>query len=84
MSLSFPEKVKGFLLNPVETFHKVAPEDPGETIKYFLCIVIFYAIMATILMIAGFFSHPILEVPSDPLVEPLLVVAWGSSYSSLP
>ena len=77
MTLSIPEKIKGFILNPVETFRMVAPEDPGETIKYFLCIVVFYAILATVLMIAGFFTHPVLGVPSDPLVEPLLVVAWG-------
>ena len=77
MSLSILEKIKGFLLQPAESFRKVRPEEPGETIKYFMIIAIFYSIMSTIMTAASIFTHPFLGAPQDPLVEPLLIISWA-------
>ncbi|HUU75288.1 MAG TPA: YIP1 family protein [Methanoregulaceae archaeon] len=77
MTLSFIEKIKGFLFNPRESFQKVRAEEPGETIKYFMIIAVFYSIMATIMTVANVFTHPFIGTPQDPLLEPLLILSWA-------
>lgn len=47
--MDFIELVKGFLLSPTETFRKVRPADLGETLKYYLILVVIYTILSVII-----------------------------------
>lgn len=50
--MGFGEKVKGFLLSPVETFQKVKDEDLGPLLKYFVILVLIYSILMAIITVA--------------------------------
>ncbi|WOF17142.1 hypothetical protein F1737_10860 [Methanoplanus sp. FWC-SCC4] len=54
MVSDFPDKVKGFLLNPVETIQQHREEEFGDAFKYFLMILAINAILSGILIMAGF------------------------------
>lgn len=44
-NLGFVDKVKGFILNPIETFQKVREEGLGEGLRYFVIWIIIYGIL---------------------------------------
>ncbi len=48
MPLNLVEKVKGFLMNPVESFRKARGDSLGETFQYFIILLVIYAILATL------------------------------------
>ncbi len=48
MPLNLVERVKGFLLNPIETFQKARPDALGYAFKYFIILLVIYAILSTI------------------------------------
>ncbi|MDD1718322.1 MAG: YIP1 family protein [Methanoregulaceae archaeon] len=52
MPLDMVEKVKGFLLNPVESFQKARGDSLGETFLYFVILLVIYAILAAIVSLA--------------------------------
>ncbi|KAA0017425.1 MAG: hypothetical protein FE037_00760 [Thermoplasmata archaeon] len=49
--MGFGEKVKGFLLSPVETFQKVKDEDLGPLMKYFVILTLIFSILMAVIMI---------------------------------
>jgi hypothetical protein len=51
--MDFIELVKGFLLSPAETFRKVRPSDLGETLKYYLILVVIYTILSVIISLVA-------------------------------
>jgi hypothetical protein len=54
--MDFIELVKGFLLSPTETFRKVRPADLGETLKYFLILVVISTILSVIIILVALSS----------------------------
>jgi hypothetical protein len=46
------ELMKGFLLSPVETFRKVRDTDPGDSLMYYLVLLVINAILTAIMMLA--------------------------------
>ncbi|MBP2134425.1 hypothetical protein J2128_002391 [Methanomicrobium sp. W14] len=53
MAFDFPEKVKGYLLNPVESFKNSRDESFGDAFKYFLITFVIYVVLSAILLMAG-------------------------------
>ncbi len=49
--MGFGERVKGFLLSPVETFQKVKDEDLGPLMKYFVILTLIFSILMAVIMI---------------------------------
>jgi len=49
--IGFGERVKGFLLSPVETFQKVKDEDLGPLMKYFVILTLIFSILMAVIMI---------------------------------
>ncbi|MCD6542708.1 MAG: YIP1 family protein [Thermoplasmata archaeon] len=49
--IGFGERVKGFLLSPVETFQKVKDEDLGPLMKYFVVLTLIFSILMAVIMI---------------------------------
>ena len=47
------DKIKGFMMQPKETFAQVKDEPMGAAIKYFVMIVLVYSVLMAILMAAG-------------------------------
>jgi hypothetical protein len=47
--MDFIELIKGFLLTPVETFQKVRKADLGDTLKYFLILVVINTVLSAII-----------------------------------
>ena len=47
--IGFVEKIKGFLVSPVETFRKVKDEGIGSVVKYFVGIALIYSILSAII-----------------------------------
>ena len=54
--MDFIELVKGVLLSPTETFRKVRPADLGETLKYYLILVVIYTILSVIIILVALSS----------------------------
>ena len=54
--MDFIELVKGVLLSPTETFRKVRPADLGETLKYYLILVVIYTILSVIIILVAISS----------------------------
>ncbi len=48
MPLNLVERVKGFLMNPVESFQKARGDTLGDTFTYFIILLVIYAILASI------------------------------------
>jgi len=64
----FGEKVKGFLISPVETFQKIKDEDIDPLIKYFVILMLIFSIpMATIITIN--LTSPVLTPPLPMIFE---------------
>jgi hypothetical protein len=51
--MDFIELVKGFLLSPVETFQKVRKADLGDTLKYFLILVVINTVLSVIISLVA-------------------------------
>jgi hypothetical protein len=54
MSSNIVEQVKGFLMNPVETFRDAKGDDLGEVLTYFAVILAINAVLSGLLIMAGF------------------------------
>jgi hypothetical protein len=52
MALNFAEKLKGLLLNPVETLRQLREEGLGDALTYFIIVLVVYAVMSTIVSMA--------------------------------
>lgn len=61
MVFTIPDKLRGFLFNPSESFWKVAEEDIRHALLYFFLLSLIYAILAT-LMTVRVFEHPFLAL----------------------
>jgi len=53
MALDFVERVKGFLLNPVESFNKYKNEEFGEAFKFYLVLVVISSILTALVSSLG-------------------------------
>jgi hypothetical protein len=53
MSPDIIEKVKGFLMNPTETFKDAKSDELGEAFKYFIVILAIDAVLTGLLVMAG-------------------------------
>mgnify|MGYP002365775569 CR=1 FL=1 len=62
MAFTVPDKMRGFIFNPSESFWKVADEDARDTLLYFLFIAVIYAILSTVMTAMGVFNHPFLAL----------------------
>lgn len=62
MPFTIPDKMRGFLFNPSETFWKVADEDIRDTLLYFFIIAVIYAVLATVMTAMEVFNHPFLAL----------------------
>jgi len=51
-NLDFVGKVKGFLLNPIETFKKVKEEPLGESFRYFIVLLLIYSTLNALVLSA--------------------------------
>ncbi len=73
------EKIKGFLLKPVETFRNIRDEDTTRTLGYFIVLLIFYALLSGIISALGIMRNPLPSLlnmglgQADPLIEFLTV-----------
>lgn len=57
MALDFVERVKGFLLNPVESFNKYKTEEFGEAFKYYLVLAVIGSILTALVSALGMGSY---------------------------
>ena len=62
MAFTIPDKMRGFLFNPSESFWKVAEEDIRDTLLYFFIIAVIYAVLATVMTAMEIFNHPFLAL----------------------
>jgi len=62
MLFTIPDKMRGFLFNPSESFWKVADEDIRDTLLYFFIIAVIYAVLATVMTAVEVFNHPFLAL----------------------
>jgi len=72
--MDYFELMKGFLLSPVETFQKVRDTDLGDSLKYYLILLVINAVLSAIVGIAmvsaiwmtfsGFFEQMGLPLPA--------------------
>jgi hypothetical protein len=62
MPFTIPDKMRGFLFNPSESFWKVAEEDIRDTLLYFFIIAVIYAVLATVMTAMEVFNHPFLAL----------------------
>jgi hypothetical protein len=51
--MDFIELVKGFILSPVENFHKVGPADLGDTLKYYLILLVINTVLTVIVSLVA-------------------------------
>jgi hypothetical protein len=72
------EKIKGFLLSPVETFRKSRGDEPVPVITYFIVLLVFNAILWGLMMAGKVMIHPALAVARlGQGADPLLVFITG-------
>jgi len=85
--LSFGEKVKGFIAEPVNTFNNVEAEALGSALKYFTIWVVIYTILRTVIFytverrvfqtlwdLLGLSDAPLYLYHFDPVIFALLAV----------
>ncbi|MGC9435389.1 MAG: YIP1 family protein [Methanomicrobiales archaeon] len=53
MPETFIESVKGFLLQPVETFQSHREATLGEALKYYIILIVIFAVLSALLALAG-------------------------------
>jgi hypothetical protein len=72
------EKIKGFLLSPVETFRNSRGDEPVPVITYFIVLLVFNAILWGLMMAGKVMIHPALAVARlGQGADPLLVFITG-------
>jgi hypothetical protein len=49
-SMGIYEKIKGFIVNPIETFRDVREESFGTALKYFIVLLVFYSVVNAIVL----------------------------------
>jgi hypothetical protein len=62
MPFTIPDKMRGFLFNPSESFWKVAEEDIRDTLLYFFIIAVIYTVLATVMTAMEVSNHPFLAL----------------------
>ena len=72
--MDYFDLMKGFLLSPVETFRKVRDTDLGDSLKYYLVLLVINAVLSAIVGLAiasavwmtfsGFFEQLGLPIPA--------------------
>lgn len=81
------EKIKGFLLKPVETFRGVRDEEISPTLGYFIVLLIFYGLLSGIISALGVMRNPLPSMlnlglgQADPVITFLtvffsVVIVW--------
>lgn len=53
MSPDIVERIKGFIIDPIETFRSAKSDDLGEALKYFIVILAIGAVLSGLLVMAG-------------------------------
>lgn len=62
MAFTIPDKMRGFLFNPSESFWKVVDENIRDTLLYFFFLSVIYALLATLMTAVRVFKHPFLAL----------------------
>jgi hypothetical protein len=73
---NFMEKLKGFLLNPVETFQKSREDSLGTTFSYYIVLAIISAILVTVLTTAVASLSPLAMLPGFAGVFPAFIFVF--------
>ncbi len=73
---NFVEKVKGFLLNPTETFQKSREDTLGTTFTYYIVLAIISAILVTLLYTAIASLSPLASLPGFAGVFPAFIFVF--------
>jgi len=60
MTLTIPDKIRGFLFSPSEAFWQVRDEDLKETTLYFIVISVIYTLLSTLITGIAVSKHPAL------------------------
>ena len=60
MTLTIPDKIRGFLFSPSEAFWQVRDEDLKETTRYFIVISVIYTLLSTLITGIAVSKHPAL------------------------
>jgi hypothetical protein len=75
------EKVKGFLLDPVETFRQSGNDGPGEVVAFFAALLLLNAILSAILAAVSIDALPVFDGmgwgAETPVVLFFMVLAGG-------
>lgn len=61
MPFTIPDKMRGFLFNPSESFWKVADEHIRDSLLYFSLLAVIYALFSMLVSV-GVFKHPFLSL----------------------
>jgi hypothetical protein len=88
MQFTIPDKMRGFLFNPSESFWKVADEGSREALLYFFLLAVIYALLATLMTAVRVFKHPFLALFGlgfglDLIIPKFLVVVIFSWFFAL-
>ena len=59
MITGIPEKVKGFLMNPVDAFRQAKGDEPGAGLPYFALLLLLYSLISALLVSAMIGTLPI-------------------------
>jgi hypothetical protein len=81
------ERIRGFLLKPVETFQKSRGDDVAPVMAYFAVLLIFYGILSAIISAAGIMMSPLPSMlklgfgVADPVIVFItvlfsVIIAW--------
>jgi hypothetical protein len=73
---NFVEKLKGFLLNPAETFQKSREDSLGATFSYYIVLAIISAILVTLLYTAVASLSPLASVPGFKGLFPAFIFVF--------
>jgi len=60
MTLTIPDKIRGFLFCPGESFWQIRDEDLKDTTRYFIIISVIYTILSTLITGIAVSKHPAL------------------------
>ena len=60
MTLTIPDKIRGFLFSPSEAFRQIRDEDLKDTARYFIVISVIYTLLSTLITGIAVSKHPAL------------------------
>jgi hypothetical protein len=60
MTLTIPDKIRGFLFSPSEAFWQIRDEDLKDTTRYFIVISVIYTLLSTLITGIAVSKHPAL------------------------